>query len=61
VLGDKFEVHYCLCINLYLQNLLVSNSKKYLILNEILSENKIDILFGDDYTYFTLLDNWITK
>jgi hypothetical protein len=61
VLGAEFEVHYCLCINKFLQNLLVSNSKKYLLLNEILSENKIDILFGDDNDYFTLLDNLITK
>lgn len=61
VLGAEFEVHYCLCISEFLQNLLVSNSKKYLVLNEILSENKIDILFGDDNDYFTLLDNWITN
>ena len=61
VLGNEFEVHYCLCINLYLQNLLVSNSKKYLILNEILSENKIDVLFGDDTTYFKTLDDWFNN
>jgi len=61
VLGNEFEVHYCLCVSEFLQNLLVSNSKKYLVLNEILSENKIDILFGDEHIYFTLLDNWITK
>ena len=61
VLGNEFEVHYCLCVSEFLQNLLVSNSKKYLVLNEILSENKIDILFGDEHIYFTLLYNWITK
>lgn len=61
VLGNEFEVHYCLCVNSYLQNLLVSNSKKYLVLNEILNENNIAVLFGDEYTYFILLDNWITK
>ena len=61
VLGNNFEVQYCLCISKFLQNLLISNNKKYLVLNEILSENKIDILFGDDNSYFTLLDNWITK
>jgi len=61
VLGSDFEVNYCLCINLYLQNLLVSNNKKYLTLNKILSENKIDILFGDDENYFEMINNWITK
>jgi hypothetical protein len=61
VLGSEFEVNYCLCINLYLQNLLVSNNKKYLTLNKILSENKIDILFGDDENYFEMINNWITK
>ena len=61
VLGNEFEVHYCLCINLYLQNLLVSNSKKYLILNEILSENKIYVLFGDDENYFEIFDNWFNN
>jgi hypothetical protein len=61
VLGNGFEVHYCLCVSEFLQNLLVSNSKKYLVLNEILSETKIDILFGDVPAYFTFLDNWIIK
>jgi hypothetical protein len=61
VLGNEFEVNYCLCINRYLQNLLVSNNKKYLILNEILSENKIDILFGDDDNYFESFDSWFNN
>jgi len=61
VLGSDFEVNYCLCINLYLQNLLISNNKKYLTLNEILSENKIDILFGDDENYFETFDNWFNN
>ena len=61
VLGNDFEVHYCLCVSEFLQKLLVSNSKKYLVLNEILSETKINILFGDEPAYFTLLDNWIIK
>jgi len=61
VLGTDFEVQYCLCISEFLQNLLVSNNKKYLVLKEILSENEIDIFFGDENSYFTLLDNWITE
>lgn len=61
VLGSEFEVNYCLCINQYLQNLLVSNNKKYLTLNKILSENKIEILFGDDKNYFDMINKWIAK
>jgi hypothetical protein len=61
VLGSEFEVNYCLCINLYLQNLLVSNNKKYLTLNEILSENNIAVLFGDDENYFETIDIWFNN
>lgn len=56
VLGNEFEVEYCLCVNFYLQNLLLSNNNKYVILNKILVENKINILFGDDDNYFETLD-----
>jgi hypothetical protein len=56
VLGNEFVVDYCLCVNLYLQNLLLSNNKKYVILNKILYENKINILFGDADNYFETLD-----
>jgi len=61
VLGNEFDVHYCLCVSKFLQNLLVSNSKKYLVLNKILSEQKIDILFGDDETYFEKFDIWFNQ
>jgi hypothetical protein len=33
--------------------------KKYIILNTILQESNIPVLFGDDEKYFELLDNWI--
>lgn len=61
VLGDKFEVSYCLCVNSYLQNLLESSNKKYVILNEILRENKIDVLYGDDDNYNEMFDRWIEQ
>ena len=59
VLGSDFKVIYGLCINSYLQNLLGSNSKKYTILKQILHENQIDILFGDDDNYFEIIQQWI--
>ena len=61
VLGPEFEVHYCLCINLYLQKLFVSDSKKFIILNAILNENNIAVLFGDDENYFETVDTWINN
>jgi len=35
--------------------------KKYIILNKILNENNITVLFGDDENYFETLDNWINN
>jgi len=61
LLGNDFEINYGLCVNLYLQKLLISNNKKYLILKKILEENKIDILYGDNKNYFKTLNDWINK
>jgi len=61
VLGVSFEMQYYLCINLYLQKLLLSQNKKYLILNQILKENNISVLFGDEDSYFGLLNKWINE
>lgn len=59
LLGDKFEISYALCVNDYLQNKFLSSHKKYVILNKILKENNIPILFGDDSSYYENLDEWI--
>ena len=58
VLGDDFEVHYGFCVNDFLKKKLISKDKKYIILNKILNENKISVLFGDDENYFETLDAW---
>ena len=59
-LGPNFEVHYGLCVSAYLQHLFVSSdNKKYTLLGQILKENNIGILFGDDDGYFAELDSWI--
>jgi len=60
VLGEDWEVHYGLCVSEFLQKKFNSN-KKYRILNIILNENNIDVLFGDDENYFEILDNWINS
>lgn len=61
IFGEDFEIQYCLCINGFLQNLLKSDSMKYVILNKILAENNINILFGDEDDYFKRLSCWINE
>ena len=45
----------------FLQKKFLSNDKKYVILNTILQESNIPVLFGDDENYFDILDKWITN
>jgi hypothetical protein len=61
VLGEDFEVFYGFCINKFLQNKLISKNPKYTILNIILNENNIKVLFGDDDNYFETFDIWINN
>ena len=61
VLGDDFEVHYGFCVSEFLKKKLISNEKKFTILNTILNENNIAVLFGDDKNYFETFDNWFNN
>ena len=61
VLGDEFEVYYCLCVSEFLKKKLTSNEKKYITLNTIFNENNIDVLFGDDENYFETFDKWFNN
>lgn len=58
ILGDDFEVHYGFCVSEFLKKKLISTKKKYTILNTILNEANIAILFGDDDNYFETFDIW---
>lgn len=58
-LGDDFVVQYGFCVSSFLKNKLTSSERKYQILNIILNESNIPVLFGDDENYFETLDNWI--
>jgi hypothetical protein len=40
---------------------ITSNEKKYTVLNAILNESKIAVLFGDDETYFETVDEWLNN
>jgi hypothetical protein len=61
VLGSDFEVFYGFCVNQFLKNKIVSIEKKYTILNTILKENNIGVLFGDDEDYFGTVDIWLNN
>jgi hypothetical protein len=59
-LEGKFKIEYAYCLNEYFSNEFKSDSKKYKILGQILCENNIPILFGDNEDYFGKLDAWIS-
>ena len=61
VLGAEFEVFYGFCVSAFLKNKLVSNEKKYIILNIIFKETNIAVLFGDDENYFETFDIWFNN
>jgi len=61
ILGEEFEVQYCLCVSEFLKKKITSNEQKYTVLNAILNESKIAVLFGDDETYFETVDLWINN
>ena len=61
VLGEEFEVFYGFCVSDFLKNKLISNEKKYTILNTIFNENNIAVLFGDDENYFETFDTWFNN
>jgi hypothetical protein len=58
-LGAAFEVQYAFCISDFLKKDYISDSKKYVNLREILEEDGIAVLFGDDEDYYQHLDKWI--
>ena len=59
VLGEEFNVWYGFCISDFLKNKLTSHDKKYTVLNTILREHRIAVMFGDDDDYFQKLDDWV--
>lgn len=60
VLGNNFKIDYCFVLNSYLHIKLKSNNQKYIILKQILEENNITILFGEDINYFLQLNSMLT-
>ena len=61
VLGDNFIVNYSFCVSKFLKKKFLSNDNKYNILNKILEEKNIKVLYGEDNDYFEKLDEWINN
>jgi hypothetical protein len=61
ILGKEFTVVYGFCVSDFLKTKLISNKKKYTVLNDIFIENNIDVLFGDDENYFETCDDWLVS
>ena len=59
ILLTNFTVYYGFCISDFLKQKMISKEPKYTILNRILKESGIEVLFGDDENYFETLDAWI--
>ncbi len=60
-LGGEFKVCYAFCVNNFLKTKLISQEKKYIILNMIFNENNITVLFGDDENYFDTYHRWFNN
>jgi hypothetical protein len=61
VLGEQFTVSYGFCLNDYFKKKVCSGEEKYRVLIQILAENNIPVLFGDDADYFHRLDEWVNS
>ena len=57
--GKTFDVQYAFCISNFLKQDYVSDNQKFRNLREILAEDRITVLFGDDEDYYQQLDTWI--
>jgi len=57
--GKTFDVQYAFCISDFLKQDYISDCQKFRNLREILEEDGIAVLFGDDEDYYKHLDAWI--
>ena len=53
------NIEYCLCLNKFISDRVLSDELKYKTLDTILDENNIRVLFGDEQDYFETLDDFI--
>lgn len=57
--AHNFVVEYAYCVNKFLLEKFKSNNKKYNILGQILDENHIVVLCGDEPDYQESIERWI--
>jgi hypothetical protein len=61
-LGDSIVgVEYAFCISSYLKNEYTSTTTKWAVMRDLLAEDRVTVLFGDDADYFHNLDTWISN
>lgn len=54
-----FKIEYAFCLNSFFKDKFESKSKKWEILYQILTENKIQIFYGEDNDYFDKINHWV--
>ena len=59
--SSTFDVVYAFCISDFLKQDYMTHTPKYNNLREILAEDRIAVLFGDDEDYYQQLDAWIME
>jgi hypothetical protein len=59
ICGDLIKVEYSLCLSPFLKEKMISDKRKYQILNQILEEDNIKVFFGKDDDYFDKLLEWV--
>ena len=57
----NFKIEYAFCLNLFFKDKFENKSKKWEILHQILTENKIQIFYGEDSDYFDKINEWVYK
>jgi hypothetical protein len=54
-----FKIEYAFCLNSFFKDKFENKSKKWEILYQILTENKIQIFYGEDGDYFDKINQWV--
>lgn len=61
VLGNTFEIKYAFCLSNFYKKKFNSNKQKYIIMKQIINEDNVEILYGEDDNYIDKLNEWINK
>jgi hypothetical protein len=56
---NNYTVSYAFCLSDYFKKKFRSDNMKYKIMQDIILENEIEIMYGKDEDYFEQLDKWV--